>query len=351
MADTQNLANEIESILRELQQLCSERRFAHNDILRNEGEHYRDMYFITEGEVKVETTNPSTQLITRGIGSSIGEIGFLRGTPANATVTAMTPTRVLYLDDIIFRQLKQQQPETATRLFRYLAHTAEDRTSYDLTYAALLNSEKQADDNITVLLCRDEKALRLVQKLRFDIYCGELGRDSPNADHERGTLSDEFDKFAYNFIAFKDKEPIGALRMNFAAEGSLGILEGLYGMDSSSYHPQDSGICTKFVVKRSQRGGPAAMKLVSDATRYGLRCNKKVCFIDTIPSLQHYYRAMGFKVASEVFFHSENGPSVPMKVDLQQHGKQLCGDAGVSYMLKLFVKAKAYKWADKLRGR
>lgn len=85
------------------------------------------------------------------------------------------------------------------------------------------------------------------------------------------------------------------------------------------------------------------MRLIASATRYGLRYDKKECYIDTIPALQHYYRAMGFRQTGEIFFHTENGPSIPLKIDLQKYGKQLCDEAGVAYMLKLYLKAKAIK--------
>jgi predicted GNAT family N-acyltransferase len=78
------------------------------------------------------------------------------------------------------------------------------------------------------------------------------------------------------------------------------------------HHPQATAICTKFIVKRSRRGGPAAMKLISAMVRFGLRIDVKECYIDCIPALLPYYKALGFTIIGHQFFHRENGPSFPM---------------------------------------
>ena len=38
------------------------------------------------------------------------------------------------------------------------------------------------------------------------------------------------------------------------------------------------------------------------------------------PALLPYYKALGFKIAGQKFFHPENGPSHPMRLDLVKHG-------------------------------
>ena len=92
------------------------------------------------------------------------------------------------------------------------------------------------------------------------------------------------------------------------------------------------------------------MQLVSQATQFGLRHDKKECYIDCVPGLVHYYRAMGFKASGKTFFHPENGPSLPMKIDLIRHGKELVGDVGIRRMIKFYLKAKVIKLADGLRS-
>ena len=86
------------------------------------------------------------------------------------------------------------------------------------------------------------------------------------------------------------------------------------------------------------------------ARQFGLRHEIRECFIDCVPNLLHYYRAMGFRSSGEPFFHPENGPSVPLKLDLVKHGKSLSGEFGVKRMVQFYLKSKALKLADRLRG-
>jgi CRP-like cAMP-binding protein len=66
--------------LRLLQSICREVWFEPGDILRQKGQHYRDMYVITDGCVDVdrEIRRGAATLIVSDAGSPIGEIGFLQ---------------------------------------------------------------------------------------------------------------------------------------------------------------------------------------------------------------------------------------------------------------------------------
>src|SRR5262245_27387364 len=84
-----------------LQSICTQVRFEPGDVLRQKGQHYRDMYVITDGCVDVDP-GPA--------GSPIGEIAFLRGSPATATVTARTATAALVIGDPTLARLEREQP-------------------------------------------------------------------------------------------------------------------------------------------------------------------------------------------------------------------------------------------------
>lgn len=336
--------------LAEMSTVCERQTFAPGDVLREKGQHYRNMYVIVDGEcaVQLDPEGSSLEPITRKSGDPIGEIGFLRGTPANALVTALGTVQALVIDDPTLERLEKENPELVVLLLQRLAEIADDRTSYSLT---LLTESGLLDEhqNIEVLLCRNEEMLTQAQRLRYEVYCEELGRNSPSAIPERRIIADGLDETGHCFIALSDGEVIGTIRTNFAKEGALGALEGLYGMNGSASHPESTAICTKFIVKRAHRGGRTAMELVSHIAQYGLRHEMKECFIDCVPKLVHYYRAMGFKVAAETFFHPENGPSLPMRLDLVKHGEELAGDIGIRRMVTFYLKAKAMKLAEGLR--
>jgi len=90
---------------------------------------------------------------------------------------------------------------------------------------------------VAIYLCRNETMLETALRLRYEVCYQELGRDSPYADHVKKIITDNLDDFGHIFIAIEDGETIGTLRLNLSIEGSLGVLEELYGMRTSAFHP------------------------------------------------------------------------------------------------------------------
>jgi CRP-like cAMP-binding protein/predicted GNAT family N-acyltransferase len=333
-----------------LRPICRQVRFGSGDVLRQKGQHYRDMYLITDGRVDVDLeASRRTKLVVSDIGSPIGEIGFLRGCSATATVIARTATDALVIDDPTLARLEHEQPALTADLFRHLAETAEERTSNNLTWSSTRTAYSKSQ-SIEAYLCRNNEMLESAQRLRYEVYCQELGRQSPHADHDKKIITDRLDDTGHVFVAVEAGEIIGTLRANFSFEGSLGILEELYGMGASPHHPKATGICTKFIVKKSKRGSPASIKLISAVVRYGIRNGIKECYIDCVPALLPYYKAIGFTITRQKFFHLENGPSHPMLLDLAKHGERLSHEGGVRGYLTLIMKAQAIKWIDRVRG-
>jgi CRP-like cAMP-binding protein len=333
-----------------LQTFCRETTFRSGDILRRKGHHYNDMFLLSEGSVEVdfETADRSAKLVISGPVVPIGEIGFLRGVSATATVTARSTARAHVLDDAVLQRLEAEQPALATQFLRYIAETAEDRISHNLTFV-LSPAAYTSGKSIDVYLCRNSELLESAQRLRYAVYCEELGRKSPYADHERKVITDHLDDFGQTFIALDAGETIGTLRGNRSTDGPLGVLEDIYGMRASPHHPEATGVCTKFIVKKSRRGGPAAIKLISALTRYGLERGVRECYIDCIPGLLPYYKALGFQITGPKFFHRENGPSYPMVLDLARYGPRLSRDGGPREYFRLFVRAEGIKLVDRIR--
>lgn len=67
------------------------------------------MYFIADGEVEVAVASP----VRLGQGAFFGEMALITGAPRGATVVACTPTTLLVLDIVDFRQLCARLPELA----------------------------------------------------------------------------------------------------------------------------------------------------------------------------------------------------------------------------------------------
>lgn len=330
------------SPLQDLSRFGAQVTFGQGDILRQSGMHYRDMYIVLDGTANAKPDVAGGDGQDRQISANdpIGEICFLQGTAANATVTATTDLQAIRIDDRQMATISEQRPDLAAWLLQTLAETAAERLSQNLS--VLEGTELTEDPSaIEILLCRTEDLRQQAKRLRYEVYCGELGRKSPNADHRNRVISDALDRTGVCFVAQKARETIATLRVNYAGDGPLNELEPIYGMTRSPYFPDLCGICTKFIVDRANRGGPAAMMLIAQAVQMGMRDEMKECYIDCIPDLLDYYTALGFEQSAPEFLHPENGLSIPMRLNLEQHGAQMSGRDGLRRMVRLFLKSRA----------
>jgi voltage-gated potassium channel len=82
-------------------------------VIARRGEPAHAMYLIADGEVEVKLRHEHLRL---GTGQFFGEIAALRRTRRSATVTAVTPTRLLVLDALDLHALMDRQPELAARI-------------------------------------------------------------------------------------------------------------------------------------------------------------------------------------------------------------------------------------------
>jgi voltage-gated potassium channel len=82
-------------------------------VIARRGEPAHAMYLIADGEVEVKLRHKHLRLST---GQFFGEIAALRRTRRSATVTAVTPTRLLVLDALDLHALMDSQPALAARI-------------------------------------------------------------------------------------------------------------------------------------------------------------------------------------------------------------------------------------------
>ena len=303
--------------------LCQEVSFAPGDLLRVKGLHYIDMYLLTDGEVEIELEKKGrAKTLTLRRGSPIGEISFLTGLPATATVRTKGPARGLYIDDGVLAELERQRPEVAADLYRQLAQVAEGRQSHNLLFFS--DGAPHPDEKpIEVRLCRSPAMLLDAQRIRYEVYCEELGRTSPFADPERRIIADDLDTFAQVLLALAGDEPVGTMRLNAAHDGPLGALEQIYGMVNSPFHPKQTGICTKFIIRKSHRYGQGSFRLMASSLDIGVRSGIKGCYIDCIPQLLPFYMSLGFRQSAPAFLHRENGRSIPLSLDVEKYAPRI----------------------------
>ena len=302
------------------------------------------MYILDEGclEIHLQAGDGRKKTVISTKGAPVGEIGFLRGTPSIADVLAITKTLCLRIDDDVLQKLNSDHPETAAKFLRSLVKTLEGRQSYNLSLfggVSLLNE----NPDVKMLLCRDEDLKRKAYRLRYEVYCEELERTPSAADHKARLFSDDLDEFGHTFIAAEGDQVVGSVRANRPIEGNLGPLVDLYGMDKSDHHPATTAIVTKLVVIKSHRKTSVAMSMIAAICRYGVQQGITEIYIDSIPQLLHYYRAMGFSVSNEQFLHPDNGLSIPLKIDFAKYGVILGREPTKIRLLKILIAAKYHK--------
>ena len=261
--------------------------------IRIKGLLYKNMHIILDGQVNVEL-GPSFPRKIIGKGFPIGEIGFLRGVPATANVTAIGPLKTLTIDVPAFSFFEKEQPRIAAEFLQQLSLIAEERSSYNLTY--IDPSFHPSESKTKIIICQDNTTLLAAQKLRYEVYCKELNRQSPFANHYSGVISDNLDSFGSTFLAIQEDEAIGTLRINSSSEGDLGTFAHLYGVINSPLYPQETAICTKFIVKKSRRGTMTATRLISAVAGFSCHSGWNELYIDCIEALRLFYERLGFRV-------------------------------------------------------
>jgi len=88
-------------------------------VLITEGDRGREFFVIISGEVEVR--RKGRKVATLGPGTYFGEIALLSQQPRTATVTAMTPLRMLVIADRAFVDLLHAIPELWLKVARSLA--------------------------------------------------------------------------------------------------------------------------------------------------------------------------------------------------------------------------------------
>ena len=334
-----------------LSPFCRPLTFGAGDVLRRKGRHYTDMFLLLAGAVEVDIESTGTAALTlSGAGTPIGEIAFLRGCPATATVTARTAGSGLVIDDERLALLERERPELAAALLHHLAATAEQRTSFNLTFVSSAAGSARTH-GVEVFLCRDDAMLERAQRLRYEVYCHELDRQSPYADHETRTISDPLDAFGYTFVAVEDGETIGTLRANHTREGSLGVLEELYGMRQSPNYPRATSVCTKFIVRKSRRGGMAATRLISAVVRFGVERGVRDCYIDCDPHPPPLLRGARLQAGRPRILPPGERALPPDGARCRPARRRLATEGGARDYLRVFVRAQVVRLADGTRAR
>jgi CRP-like cAMP-binding protein len=102
---------------------ADEREAPEGERLTEEGRRGREFFVLVEGAVVVE--RGGKKLADLGPGDWFGEIAILTFKPRTATVTAISPVRLLVISDRAFRRVVETTPRIALTVLRSVAERLE----------------------------------------------------------------------------------------------------------------------------------------------------------------------------------------------------------------------------------
>lgn len=151
-----------------------------------------------------------------------------------------------------------------------------------------------------VQVATTEEELQQIYRFRYSIYCLELKRDYPEADHEKKWIRDDDDDqdYAVNLYITKDvgnsneQEIIGAARLLIFQPGQ--VPQKYSDMFSLVSFPDCENIVIselgRLMVSSSARGGGVFKSLIQGVNETLERSGCQLCFLYCVPALTKYYR-------------------------------------------------------------
>jgi CRP/FNR family transcriptional regulator, cyclic AMP receptor protein len=116
-------------VLAAVAEAAVEERASEGDVLMEEGAVEAHLYAIVEGRVRVH--RGGRVLGELGPGATVGELAVLVPAPRSASVTALEPTLVLRVDQLVFDELLVEWPELAHGVIEELVSRLRARAELD----------------------------------------------------------------------------------------------------------------------------------------------------------------------------------------------------------------------------
>lgn len=153
-------------------------------------------------------------------------------------------------------------------------------------------------------------------RLRYSVYCEEMGLPSPYADANLKEIKDHIDDHSIVINYYSNEVCASTFRVNILSDGTAGDFEDLYNVDRDLGRDK-LAILTKLIVHPEHRKSRASYYVVRDACMIGLIRSVRYAYIDCSPDLDIYYKKWGFVVNGDSFTHYETGHVTPMRLDYE----------------------------------
>jgi CRP-like cAMP-binding protein len=108
--------------LSEISSLADELSLPEGTTLITEGKQGHEFFLLLDGEVDVRMKGRKVKSLANG--AWFGEMALVSSLPRNATVTALSPVRVLVVHEQAFRRLLRDSPEIQLKVLKTLADRA-----------------------------------------------------------------------------------------------------------------------------------------------------------------------------------------------------------------------------------
>lgn len=294
--------------------------FGTGEILRRKGDFASDLLLITDGEVTCSFSDSDDVDLSVGPGAIVGEIGFLTGHPATATLRAAVPVRALSLDPAALGRLQRDNPRDAADVLRHLAQLMKVRTEENAERPANVETGvgegKGTGSGIRIIRCSTLDQLRVAQRLRYAIQCLENGHASADADDADGTIIDDLDRSGATFVASQGGQPAGTARVNIGDDASTRQLARLFRIRDLGIPAATCAWVTRSAIRSGHLGGALHGRLLADLCGFSRKAGATDLMLDCDPMLIGFFVTFGFSRTSEELIPSESGPSVPMRLAL-----------------------------------
>jgi hypothetical protein len=155
-------------------------------------------------------------------------------------------------------------------------------------------------------------------KFRYRVFVQRANRLPPDADNSHQRIEDKLDDDGINFIALRQSEIVGALRVNYASRSDLGMHEEFFRMREAAGtdHPGRTCIVTRLATDPVHNSSKLAHKLTFAWYRHALSSNARVAFLSCDDDLIFDFSVLGFKAYMGRAWQAEYGQVLPMKLDL-----------------------------------
>lgn len=283
--------------------------FTDGEVLRQKGAFAPDLWLITSGQVDCVLSEESAVHFSVGPGAIVGEIGFLTGQAATATLRALGPVDALSLDSSALQRLKRNAPTVAADILRHLAALLQERA---LQNEGLVDVEGSSDSlGIAVVRCSTLDQKRTAQRIRYDIHCLENGLSSAFADDEEGIITDDLDRTGTSFIAFTGVQAIAMMRVN-SSEACGAVLQEFHGGIGTGRLVENAVVITATALQDGYRADALYGQFFNAIATFSQAYGAGAILASCPPDQEVHYKAHGFKRTGPTAPLPEVGRCIPM---------------------------------------